>query len=260
VQARKAGTDWIEADSSQYTQYRSPWRSFTIDNEPAVATMTSTSQGILEPTFLLAGGASDNMSGVRRVAILRDGSSLADALLTQPDANLTLWELLVDVLSGDHTYQACAHDNAGNPAGCSQTITLTGAPNVFNNSDTRKVASALSVKPNELITYTLWLSNSDSITLTPTITDAISSWLEIVSVTPPTTTQVGNTLVWDVPVPGMEMTSTVVVARVVPGSMLTETYTLTNTAAVGVDGLTLMRTAEPVLVTPWRAFLPFLPN
>jgi hypothetical protein len=61
-------------------------------------------------------------------------------------------------------------------------------------------------------------------------------------------------------VPGQEVTSTVVVARVVPGNMLTETYTLTNTVVVGVDGLTLLRTAEPVLVTPWWTFVPFLPN
>ena len=95
----------------------------------------------------------------------------------------------------------------------------------LNNAESKKTGPA-TAQTGELVTYTLVLSNSGVVTLTPTIVDDVPANLVVSGGTPAASAQVGNKLTWIGLAIAPKARLTLVIATIASAS--TTAYTVTN--------------------------------
>jgi uncharacterized repeat protein (TIGR01451 family) len=172
--------------------------------------------------------------------------------------------LTVTLPAGSYWWQATAVDADGDTTQADggewwpfSVESAIGKLDTSGPTGTRKEVTPTVARMDELVSYTIVISNAGSAAVTARVTDTLAVSATLVGATPGYS-QAGQTLVWSgVNVPAGGTAVLTITARVASGP-LPGGYTLNNSVVIGaVDGQ-IVRSAPVVTVEPRRAFVPIV--
>jgi uncharacterized repeat protein (TIGR01451 family) len=163
---------------------------------------------------------------------------------------------------GSNRWQVTAYNSAGESAQADGGVRwrFVVALGNLNNAGTQKTVSSQTAKFNQMLTYTLALSNSGGAAETVVVTDTLETKAVYQSATPGYGfTRNGQALTWSsVTVPAGGTVALTVVVRLAANSPVTATYIVNNSFTAIYGSTTLTRSAPPVTVGPWKAYTPIV--
>jgi len=252
-----SGTLYTQADSGV-------WHNFTTLNPttptaPGAFNKTSPVSGttVTTSTVALTWGASTNATWYAVCVGRTIGAcDVANQTVNAPTTNATV----ANLTGGTYWWQVTAYNSIGESAqadGGTRWRFVVALGNL-DNTGTRKTVSSQSAKFNQLLTYSIILSNTDATPVTARVTDTLEAKAVFQSATPGYGfTRSGQALEWSaVTAPANGATTLTVTVLLASNSPLTATYTLNNSFTVIYGSTTLTRSAPPVTVGPWRAYQP----